>query len=183
MSLIAVGVMAYLLSQKEEKIIKVPIAIEVPVPAKQGTFPPVEMPKPKTVKPRPKLVEDFQKADSITKDSLYADAVAERIYPLQYKDSTQEINVKTTVQGKLLKQEVDYLIYADTLQVDTVINVTIPKRKFEVLLEGELGIPTRAQMNPVLKGGIHVRPSKGLGLKLHGDTEKRVWIGTSIKLW
>ena len=167
---------------KKTETIKVPVTVEIPIPAIKNVLPPVKFPTPKKEKPRPKLVEDFQKADSIVKDSLYKDAITERTYEETFKDSVQEVTVKSKVQGKLLKQEVKYHIFPRTVKKDTTLSIDIPKR-LEVLGEVELGTSIDNPLQPLIKAGIHVRPTKKLGFKASYDTDKRVWIGTSIKLW
>lgn len=164
-------------TKEDPKTVRVPVKIEVPVPGKVATFPPVEFPIPKKEKPRPVL--DIPDKD---KDSVLKDALTEREYEETFKDSVQEVTVTSKVRGKLLSQQVSYEIYPDTVQVDTSIVVDIPNLiKPELLGEIEIGTPTRAQMNPVFKAGLHYRTKKKMGYKLSYDTNGYIWGGVSIK--
>lgn len=128
------GLTYFLLQKPEDNIIKVPVKIEVPIPGKVSTFPPIEIPKPKKEKPRP--INNIPNQD---KDSILQDALTERDYEEIFKDSIQSITVKSKVQGKLLKQEVGYNIYPDTIIVEKIIKVPIKKTN-KVLIGGSGGL-------------------------------------------
>lgn len=174
-STLILGVLYF--TKEEPKTVKIPVKIEVPIPGKVATFPPVKLPIPKVEKPRPVL--DIPDKD---KDSVLKDALTERTYEEKFKDSTQEVTVTSNVRGVLLSQQVSYEIYPDTVQVDTSITVDIPNLvKPELLGEVELGVPMEAVMNPVFKAGLHYRTKKKIGYKLSIDTNKYIWGGVSIK--
>lgn len=177
--LIAVLSLSYFLFQKpDEKIVKIPVTIEVPIPGKIKTFPPIELPVPKKEKPRPIL-----EIPDENKDSVLQDILTERDYKLSYKDSIQEINVKSKVLGKLLKQEVDYNIYPDTVFVDTIIHYKLPKPKIKILVGGGIGINTDiTNLEPVFDVGVMLQNKKNNIIKLGIDTNGRPNIGYYFKL-
>lgn len=169
----------FLFQPKQVDTINVPVVIEVPVPGKIGTFPPVTLPIPKTEKPRPILKDDFVKSDSIKKDSLYNDAITERDYEIKFKDSVQEVTVKSKVQGKLLSQSLEYEIYPSKVKLDTVINIKIPYKN-KLYLHGEVGSSINT-FKPIFKAGIILKTKNDNLISTSIDTEKTVWIGGSIK--
>ncbi|AGO48965.1 hypothetical protein N356_gp073 [Cellulophaga phage phi14:2] len=173
-------VLGYLLLQpKQVKYIDVPLLIEVPVPGKTGSFPPIELPKPKLETPRSDKVIEYVKADSIVKDSLYKDAITERDYELKFKDSVQEVTVKSKVQGKLLSQSLEYEIYPSTVTLDTTIQVQVPNKN---KLYGTMEVGTSIQtFKPIFKAGILLKNKKDNIYSIGFDSEKTVWIGGSIK--
>lgn len=180
-SIIILGV--FLFKKEKPEVIKVPVTIEVPIPGMQNTFPPVVMPKPKKVKPRPDLVDDFINSNSITRDSLYCDAVTERFYDINYKDSIQEVNVKTNVQGKLLNQVVDYKIYPSSITLDTVITISTPKvNKAFLMMEIGQDITNINNISPVGKAGIIIKNKKDNLLSASIDTKTNLFIGIGFKL-
>lgn len=175
-----IGIMTYFLLQKpEEKIVKIPVTIEVPIPGKIGTFPPIELPKPKKEKPRPIL--DIPDKD---KDSILQDALTERDYEEIFKDSVQEVTVKSKVQGKLLKQEVNYNIYPSTIKVDTIIEYKLPSPKIKVYAGITGGINLTPENNNISIGpNIAIQNKKDNIINLNYDiTQKRINVGYLFKL-
>lgn len=181
-AVLAIGFLTYLVLQKPKtKTVRVPVVMEITVPGIQNTFDPVIMPKPKTVKPRPKLIEEFQQSDDKIKDSLYADAVKERTYDTIYSDTIQDVRVKSIVQGKLLKQEVDYNIFPRMVQIDTFVNYDIKsKNKVWLMLEGGAN-PWSSKLEPLGKASFILKDKKDRLYSAGIDTQKNIWIGTSIK--
>lgn len=177
---IVILIMSYFLFQpKDIKTVEVPIVIEVPVPGKISTFPPIELPKPKIAKPRPDLKNTFVNSDSITKDSLYNDAITERSYDLEFKDSIQSIKTKTTVLGKMLSQSLEYEIYPSVVKLDTVVTIDVPvKTNFY----GHLEIGSQLnELKPVLKANIIIKSKKNKLYSIGYDTNNNAWFGGSIK--
>ena len=163
--------------------------IEVPVPAKEGeikidsiSYPvyiEVENPLNK------KLVEEFTKTkDSLQKLKLYVDAITTRTYKETFKDSTQTIEVTSTVQGKLLEQKLVYHINPYTLPVEVTIPIET-KNKFKVFAGAEVGLPldgTLINLSPVVKGTLLFKNSKDNILSIGVDTRTTIWAGYFIKL-
>lgn len=175
--LVISGLTYFLLQKPENKIVKIPVTIEVPIPGKTNTFPPVELPIPKKEKPRP--IDNIPDQD---KDSILQDALTERDYEEIFKDSIQEVTVKSKVQGKLLKQEVGYNIYPSTIKVDTIIEYKIPPSKIKLYGGIETGIQTDFNnINPVFQGSILLQNRKDNIIKLGFDTNNRVNIGYYFK--
>lgn len=127
LSIVILGLGYFLLQKPDEKIVKIPVTIEVPIPGKVSTFPPVEMPKPKKEKPRPVL--NIPEED---KDSILQDALTEREYEEVFEDSITKSTVKSTVKGHLLKQSIITEVKPDTIKIDTVIKYKLPNPKIKV---------------------------------------------------
>lgn len=177
--ILTIGIIWLVFFNKETSTIEVPVIIEVPIPGIQNTFDPIELPIPKTEKPRLILEKDFVKADSITKDSLYKDAVKERFYSEIFKDSTQSITVNTKVQGKLLKQQISYDIFSRTIQLDTIIEIPTPN-KLKVFGLVELGSST-INIEPVVKSSVLFKTKTDKIISLSVDTQKNAYIGYGFK--
>tara|TARA_R110002124_G_scaffold281430_1_gene455702 strand:- start:61740 stop:62333 length:594 start_codon:yes stop_codon:yes gene_type:complete len=184
LSLVLNLVLGYLAFHKAEpEVIKTRIRMDIPVPGKINSFPPVELPIPKTVKPRPNLIKEYIASTDKKKDSLYADAVTERFYDINYKDSIQEVNVKTNVQGKLLNQVVDYKIYPSSITLDTVITISTPKvNKAFLMMEIGQDITNINNISPVGKAGIIIKNKKDNLLSASIDTKTNLFIGIGFKL-
>jgi len=182
LSLFTIGVLIYLLLQKPKvETINVPVLIEVPVAGISNSLPPVIMPIPKKVKPRPKLKEEFIKSDSITKDSLYEEAIQERYYGEIFSDTIQDIIVTSKVQGVLLEQDVRYEIHPKTIKLDTVVNYNIKsKNKLWMHVEGGIN-PFIPEVQPLGKASLILKDKKDRLYSAGIDTQKNIWIGTSIR--
>lgn len=184
--LIAVITLIVLLFQKEDpKTITKYITLEIPMPGKQATFPPVILPTPKTEKSRPTLMEEFNNSTEKQKDSLYEESIKERFYEEKFTDSTQSITVSSKVQGKLLKQTVSYEIFPYTIKVDTAIQIKVPDR-LKLYIGGEISYPMQNIQNdqfqqPVLAAKLY--GAKGRWLISAGvDTQTNLLLGAAYKL-
>jgi hypothetical protein len=127
LSVVILGLGYFLLQKPDEKVVKIPVTIEVPIPGKVSTFPPVEMPKPKKEKSRP--IADIPDKD---KDSILKDALTEREYEEIFEDSITKSTVKSIVKGHLLKQSLITEVKPDTIKIDTVIKYKLPNPKIKV---------------------------------------------------
>jgi hypothetical protein len=180
-------IFGYLLfKKKDSEIVIKKVLIEVEVPKLIGSFPAIVMPEPKKTRPRPKLIEEFTKATSSEKDSLYADAVTERTYEEIFKDSIQSINVETIVQGKLLKQTLNYEIFPRTVIVEKNIPIEIPTR-IKIFAGMELDYPLnlsreQAYKGPALKFNLFAKTKRDLLLHVGYDTRSNVYVGAAVKI-
>jgi len=155
--LILILYLGFKLFKKEDpKIIKVPVIMEIPVSGISDSLPPVILPIPKKEKSKPKIIREFIKSDSIVKDSLYQNSVTERIYEEIFKDTVQDITVTSTVQGKLLKQELKYNIYPRMVKIDTFVDYKL-NNKIKVYGFGKLGSNV-SRMDPVYEAGLLIIP-------------------------
>jgi len=182
---IAVLGFGYFLFKKEDPeviIKKVPVEFEVTVPEQTIVFKPAVLPKPKKVNPRP--IEEFKDATDAEKDSLYADAIAERTYEEEYKDSLATTTVTSKVQGRLLEQHVRTDIAEQIITGTTDVEVEIPvEKKVKVLVGGSLGVPLDfGNVQPVLEVGALIQNKKDNIIKIAGDTEKRIILGYYHKI-
>lgn len=173
------GLTYFLLQKPEDKVIKVPVVIEVPVPGIIGTFPPSELPKPIKVNPKP-IIDTIPHKQ---RDSILQDALTIRTYKEVFKDSVQEVSVESEVQGKLLKQSVEYNIYPRKIKVDTVVEYKLPSPKIKLYAGGGVGTKTDfTNIEPVFQAGVAIQNKKDRILTINVDTEKKVMLGLYFKL-
>jgi hypothetical protein len=187
-SILVIGFLIYFLLQKPDKvetIVEVPVKIEVPVPAKEGKSEIKYLPSP--IKENP-INKELQKKIELLQDSIamldfIKEELTERTYNNEFKDSTQSINVKSTVQGKLLNQSLNYYINPNTVKLDTVIETKIiyPTR-IQLFGKVEIGNTIDIQnFEPVFKGDIIIKNKKDRLISLGIDTQERVWVGYGFK--
>lgn len=184
--LIILGILLifFIFKKPEDNIIRVPVVMEIPIPGISNQFPPLEFPVPKSVKPKPKLVEEFIKSDSINKDSLYADSIKERIYEEIFNDTIQDITVISKVQGKLLKQEVRYNIYPRMVQIDTFVNYNINNnKKIELYGQIEMGMDINNIFTntPIIKPSLLIKNKKDNIISISYDSQNKAWLGYAFK--
>lgn len=166
----------------KKEIIKVPVLIEIPVAGKLGIFKSIKFPIPKKEKLRTKLEKNFQKSDTIIKDSLYRNAITERFYEEIFEDSIQKTTVRSKVQGKLLEQELDYFIKPDTIQIDTVIDYKLPSLNRLKILTG-LQINANQQLKVGIQPNLFIQDKKNNLYHIGYDiVNKNYSIGIAIKL-
>lgn len=179
----------FLLQKPKEEIVEVeiPVEIEIPVPEVKKEFDTIYLPSPIKVNPANKdLLKKYNEAqDSIAKLNLYVEAVKEREYDTIYSDTVQSIKVYSKVQGKLLKQQLSYNIYPDTIQIDTAVktNIKLPVKN-KVFILGEVGqdITNIQSISPVFKGSLVLKNKKDNILSLGIDSNKNIFIGFGFKL-
>jgi len=167
----------------------------ITIPGKDGKLDTIYLPKPITIK-NPVNTELLKKynalklKDSITKDSMFIDAIAEREYNETYEDTSVKISIYTNVQGKLLKQASKYEIkpYTITVKDTTVINYNKPPTN-KLLVGLETGLPLTLftekdviDIKPVVKGSIYFQNKKSNIITAGFDTNKTFWAGYLIKL-
>jgi hypothetical protein len=131
-TIISIIIILFLVNcQGEKDVIKVPVRIEVPIPAIEGRTDTIYVPKPILVEV-PKETDTHLKAYLATKDSLerlrlYLDAITVREYRNEFEDDTIRIDTWSRVRGELLAQSNEYFIKPRTITFDTVIDVQIPQ--------------------------------------------------------
>jgi hypothetical protein len=131
-TIISIIIILFLVNcQGEKEIIKVPVRIEVPIPAIEGKTDTIYVPKPILVEV-PKETDTHLEAYLATKDSLerlrlYLDAITVREYRNEFEDDTIKIDTWSRVRGELLAQSNEYFIKPRTIAFDTVIDVAVPR--------------------------------------------------------
>lgn len=119
--------------------------------------------------------------DSIKRDSAYKDAITIREYNQTFEDTLQTIDVFTKTRGTLLEQSLSYKTKPQTI---TTTEKTYIKQSSTFAIGGELGIPTAPiSIKPVFKGNLIYTSKKGNTTSISYDTEGRVWIGKTFKIF
>lgn len=161
------------------------IRVPVEIPSVGHDFAPIVLPAPKTPLPRPEIDSTYywkylSLKDSVARDSAYRDAITIREYETEFEDSIQTISVKSKTRGTLLEQSVSYLTKPRTIEK----TVEIPK-KGGLSVGVDLGFPLNSNnpAPPVVKGSLIFRNKKKNTLSLGIDTEMRVWIGKTYKIF
>lgn len=77
-------------------------------------------------------------ADSINRLNLFIEAITERVYTESYKDTNQEVIVYSKTRGSLIEQSISYTMFPKTYTIDTIIEVSCPKKN-ELYLSGGIG--------------------------------------------
>lgn len=161
------------------------VLIEVPIPVVEKQFDTV---RPKPITKTKKVIDStyYKKylslKDSVQRDSAYRDAIQINEYNQVFKDTFQTIEVYTKSRGEVLEQSLKYKTEPRTITVRDSIPI-IPKRTFS--LGVEVGVPTVHGLgtSPVIKGGIQYKNRKGNTTSLSYDTEGRIWLGKTFKLF
>lgn len=170
---------------KEPEKIEVPIERIVPVPVIQRHFDTI-VPDPKTVivrKVDSTIYNEYRKLkDSIQKDSAYRDAITIREYNQVFEDEYATDTVYSKVRGHLLEQSLLHTSKPRTITYRDTITIQ-PKNSFGI--SGEVGVPTvpGLSVTPVLKAGVYFRNKKGNTTSFSYDTEGRLWVGKTFKIF
>lgn len=170
---------------KEPEKIEIPIERIVPVPVIRREFDTI-VPDPKTVVIKEvdsTVYKDYLKLkNSIQKDSAYKDAITIREYNQVFEDEYATDTVYSKVRGYLLNQSLRSKTKPRTITFRDTITIQ-PKNSFGI--GGELGIPTKRglDVSPVIKAGVYFKNKKGNITSFSYDTEGRVWVGRTFKIF
>lgn len=120
--------------------------------------------------------------DSVQRDSMFREAIKINEYTQQFEDTLQTIEVYSKTRGDLLEQNVKYITKPSTILVKDSVEI---KKRNHVHFGAEVGIPIRSsfEVTPVIKGNVVFENKKGNTFSLGYDTEGRVWIGKTWKIW
>lgn len=187
---------------QEKRIVEVPIKIDVPVPPIKGSSDTLINPSPirvvtiesplnKELKSKLRKLQDenrilfnkYKKADSLSKQVIYKDAITIREYEQKFIDSFQTITVHSKTRGKLLSQHLEYETNEYTIPLDTVIKTEI-KEKFKIFGLLEIGSPVFSPDNRedlFAKGTFIFKNSKDNGFSLGIDNKGSVYGGYLFK--
>lgn len=122
------------------------------------------------------LLEKYTKLkDSISKLDLYKDAITERTYKEEVKDSLQTIEVTTVVLGTLKEQMISYKTNPIKVEIKS------SDRKKSVFIGVYSQLPTEL-INPSVGLSASIVSKKTM-ITIGYDTQKRLMLGTSIKLF
>jgi hypothetical protein len=119
---------------------------------------------------------DFQQMDSLAQFEAYTKSIQINAFKQQFEDSYINAYVSGEVSGNIHNMKFDYTIKPQTVSVDT------PKRKISVL--AGVFIANNIQLQkPLLGAELNLLNTKGNLLKIAYDTDKRIYLGYSKKLF
>ncbi len=181
------GIFLFNECNKEPETIEVPIEKVIEIPVIEYIHDTIT-PDPKTVVKKEIDSLYYKKylelKDSTERDSAYREAIRIRETNILFEDSLgfQKVDVYTKTRGEVLGQSVAFKTKPRTITIKDTIQIPV---KRSLSIEGELGIPTvpGLESTPVLKAGLIYKNKKGNSLSLSYDTEGRVWIGKTFKLF
>jgi hypothetical protein len=119
---------------------------------------------------------EFIKMDSLQQIQAYNKAIEISAFKERFSDNYIDAQVSGEVSGKIHAMKFDYTIKAQTLEVDA------PKPKNHLYLG--VNVANTIQLNkPLFSAGLGIQNKKGNILNFSFDTEKRIGIGYSKKLF
>ena len=119
---------------------------------------------------------EFMKMDSVAKIQAYNKAIEINAFKEQFSDNYIDAYVSGEVAGNIKEMRFDYTIKAQTMEVE------VPKQKNHLYLG--VNVANNLQLNkPLFSAGLGIQNKKGNILNFSFDTEKRVGIGYSKKLF
>lgn len=169
----------------KEPVQKPPVEIRVEVPVIEKQYDTIYKPSPvieKKVIDKEYYNRYLTLKDSIEKNNAYKEAVTIREYKQDFEDSVQTINVYSKVRGDMLAQTLSY----KTKPRELTVPVDIPSDKKRTFSAGmEVGVPTVQvySFKPVIKAGLVYKNKRDNTFSVSYDTEGRVWVGKTFKLF
>jgi hypothetical protein len=119
---------------------------------------------------------EFMKMDSVAKIQAYAKAIEINAFKERFSDNYIDAYVSGEVAGNIKQMRFDYTIKPQTISVDA------PKPKNHLYLG--VNVANNLQLNkPLFSAGLGIQNKKGNILNFSFDTEKRIGIGYSKKLF
>jgi hypothetical protein len=119
---------------------------------------------------------EFLKMDSLQQIQAYNKAIEINAFKQQFEDSNINAYVSGEVAGNIKQMRFDYVIKPQTITVDA------PKSKNHLYLG--VNVANTIQLNkPLFSAGLGIQNKKGNILNFSFDTEKRIGIGYSKKLF
>jgi hypothetical protein len=132
-TIISIVIILFLVNcQRERDVIKVPVRIEVPIPAIKSKTDTIYKPVPyRIVSPNPVndslLIHYTATKDSLERLRMFVWAITVREYQTEFEDENIKIDTYSRVRGELLAQSNDYFIKPRTIIVDTTLEVSVPR--------------------------------------------------------
>ena len=156
----------------------------IEVPAKSGILPvilnPPEIKTEVRVINKDLLKEYIAKQDSASKTEIFKEAITEREYNLNFKDSLVNIDVYAKTEGVLLEIKPSYTIYPSKVITKDKI-ITLPSKPKNSILAGvETSLP--ADVYPYIKTSIYFQNKKSNIITIGVDTNRSIWFGYIVKL-
>ena len=156
----------------------------IEVPAKSGILPvilnPPEIKTEVRIINKDLLKEYIAKQDSASKIEIFKEAITEREYNLNFKDSLVNIDVYAKTEGVLLEIKPSYTIYPSKVITKDKI-ITLPSKPKNSILAGvEASLPT--DVYPYIKTSIYFQNKKSNIITIGVDTNRSIWFGYIVKL-
>lgn len=156
----------------------------IEVPAKSGILPvilnPPEIKTEVRIINKDLLKEYIAKQDSASKTEIFKEAITEREYNLNFKDSLVNIDVYAKTEGVLLEIKPSYTIYPSKVITKDKI-ITLPSKPKNSILAGvEASLPT--DVYPYIKTSIYFQNKKSNIITIGVDTNRSIWFGYIVKL-
>lgn len=156
----------------------------IEVPAKSGILPvilnPPEIKTEVRIINKDLLKEYIAKQDSASKTEIFKEAITEREYNLNFKDSLVNIDIHAKTAGVLLEIKPSYTIYPSKVITKDKI-ITLPSKPKNSILAGvEASLPT--DVYPYIKTSIYFQNKKSNIITIGVDTNRSIWFGYIVKL-
>tara|TARA_R110000868_G_scaffold9742_4_gene47970 strand:+ start:8223 stop:8810 length:588 start_codon:yes stop_codon:yes gene_type:complete len=156
----------------------------IEVPAKSGILPvilnPPEIKTEVRIINKDLLKEYIAKQDSASKTEIFKEAITEREYNLNFKDSLVNIDIYAKTEGVLLEIKPSYTIYPSKVITKDKI-ITLPSKPKNSILAGvETSLPT--DVYPYIKTSIYFQNKKSNIITIGVDTNRSIWFGYIVKL-
>ena len=156
----------------------------IEVPAKSGILPvilnPPEIKTEVRIINKDLLKEYIAKQDSASKTEIFKEAITEREYNLNFKDSLVNIDIHAKTAGVLLEIKPSYTIYPSKVITKDKI-ITLPSKPKNSILAGvEASLPTDGY--PYIKTSIYFQNKKSNIITIGVDTNRSIWFGYIVKL-
>lgn len=156
----------------------------IEVPAKSGILPvilnPPEIKTEVRIINKDLLKEYIAKQDSASKTEIFKEAITEREYNLNFKDSLVNIDIYAKTEGVLLEIKPSYTIYPSKVITKDKI-ITLPSKPKNSILAGvEASLPT--DVYPYIKTSIYFQNKKSNIITIGVDTNRSIWFGYIVKL-
>lgn len=145
---------------------------------------------PKTLLPRPKEIDStiYKKyqslKDSVERTELFKEVITINEYKETFEDEKQSVEVYSKARGTLLEQSVISTIKKQQVEVKDGVEV---KKKPSLFLGIETGFLLNANQFDVqqltVKGQVQLLSKRGNITSLGYDTDGRIWVGKSFKIF
>jgi hypothetical protein len=184
LNIILLGIVVYTVRTGKGSITTRPTFVVVDVPSKIGTFKPITTFIPiankKVDTTNSNLLKKYLKLkDSVAQLELFKEVIEENDYKEVYEDSIQKIVVSTKVQGKLLKQSLNYLIK------EHKVSVPLPQ-VYKPIIRADVGLFTYIPINNYEKIDLGLQLSlstKRYRYSVGYTSNKALLLGISTRLF
>lgn len=127
------------------------------------------------------LLRKYKKANDSLKQELYKESTKRNTFVETFSNDDIEAVVKAEVGGSNLYEisMPSYIVKKQNVTTPQVTS-TVLKKKRELSLGSEIGIPTRLGNPIIFKGNISLENKNNMRYKVGYDTEGNIWAGVDI---